>query len=147
SHNPDLRSANGRLAGRPFAAELEIEPVKLESLNQLTAPLGLERRQRRVAKRLIGCPVALCDRVEQPLIGSQKLLAHRVHCLLLGLNPFPAQPGGIGAPSFIPNDQRRLLLRNSYGDDNLFVAAWASGRTADKLDRCAKPGTTRRTSK
>src|SRR5262245_50789766 len=147
SHNPHFGSADSRLSGRSFTAELEVKPVKFEPLDELTTPLRLERRQRRVAKPLIGRPVALRDRVEQPLIGSQKLLAHRVHCRLLGLNPSHAQPGGVGVTTFIPNDQMRLLLRNSYRDDNLFLAPWASGRTADKLDRCAKPGTTRRTSK
>src|SRR5262245_21890410 len=51
------RRAHGRVVRPLGAAELEVEAVELQALNQLTARLRLEGSQRRVGQVLIGGPV------------------------------------------------------------------------------------------
>jgi len=65
------RTAHCRLAA--FGAQLEIEAVELQALDELSPRLRLERRQTRIAQFLIGFPIGAGDTVEELLIQTQQL--------------------------------------------------------------------------
>src|SRR5207244_143296 len=71
-HDAHMRRRHRRVLLAAKAAEVEVELVKLHTLDQLAECLGLECGQRRIAELLIGGPVAGGDAVEQSLIQRKE---------------------------------------------------------------------------
>jgi len=65
THQPDFGRTKGGVETAFHAAKIEIEAMKLESLNQLTQSFRFESGKGRVAKILIRLPIRRCDRGKQ----------------------------------------------------------------------------------
>src|SRR5439155_16629461 len=57
SQHADAGRTHGRIVTTRDAAEVEVEAMELYPLHELAERLGLERRQGRIAKLLIGGPI------------------------------------------------------------------------------------------
>lgn len=81
TEHPHVRCADRVVMSTQMAAEVEIELVKVQALDQMAAAFGFERRQGRIAELSVGFPVAATDAVQQSCGQFQQLpaglFAHR----------------------------------------------------------------------
>jgi len=66
-----VRRTHGGVVFACKTAEFEVEVMELESDHELTGRLRFKAGQPRIAQLLVRLPIALGDRIEQPLVESQ----------------------------------------------------------------------------